>query len=246
MQNKRLSGGQIAACLSSAIHLGLLLWLWYRPPVVVAEPQPQAAIMLQQAPQPMAQNTTQNEVSPDLRQSQASQARQASQTPQPSGATLPVNERATLTVPERTHAALPRPRAKAKTTPQPPQSQPNQAATEKNRAQAQTAPSTVTAAPQSVSGTVSTHQARISWASRLMAHLEKFKRYPGRETGTVVIRFTLDDAGNVLSYTLVSSSGSAALDRAALSMVQRASPVPAPPPGMQKTITAPVSFTLEH
>ncbi len=245
MQNKPLFGGRMAACLSSAIHLGLLLWLGYRPSGV-AEPLPQAAIMLQQAPQPVAQNTTRNEVSPDLRQSLASQARQPSVTPQPSGATLPVNERATLTVPKRTRTAATHARAKAKTAPHPPQPQSSQAAADKVRAQAQTTSANMTAAPQSVAGSVSSPQARISWVSRLMAHLEKFKRYPGRETGTVVIRFTLDDTGNVLSYTLVSSSGSAALDRAALSMVQRASPVPAPPPGMQKTITAPVSFTLEH
>lgn len=87
------------------------------------------------------------------------------------------------------------------------------------------------------------------WQSRLMSHLERRKRYPSearsnREEGTVYVRFRIDDAGNVLSVSLSRSSGSVALDNAVVAMVRNASPVPAPPPGVNKTITAPVRFNL--
>ena len=87
------------------------------------------------------------------------------------------------------------------------------------------------------------------WQSRLMAHLERRKRYPSgarsrREQGTAYVRFTIDERGNVLSASLARSSGSAELDAEVLSLVRRASPVPAPPPGVNRTITAPVQFRL--
>jgi TonB family protein len=44
------------------------------------------------------------------------------------------------------------------------------------------------------------------------------------------VTLTLDRTGRVLAATIAKSSGDAAFDRAAISMVERASPVPAPPP----------------
>lgn len=87
------------------------------------------------------------------------------------------------------------------------------------------------------------------WQSRLMSHLERRKRYPSearsnREEGTVYVRFRIDDSGNVLSVSLSRSSGYPTLDNAVLTMVRAASPVPAPPVGVNKTITAPVRFNL--
>ncbi len=87
------------------------------------------------------------------------------------------------------------------------------------------------------------------WQSRLMSHLERRKRYPSaarsnREEGTVYVRFRIDDSGNVLSVSLSRSSGYPTLDSAVLDMVRAASPVPAPPEGVNKTITAPVRFNL--
>lgn len=234
----------IATGISAIGHALLLMWLMSRPPVLAAEPLPQAAIMLQQAAVPQVQNTERNEVAPELQQSQAAQAQQEVKAQVSPGAPLPQHDRAKIVLPRRMPQPD-RPRPQKKTAPQPPAPQQNRSAVEKNRAQAQAAPSERTAAQQSTEGAVATPQARITWASRLMAHLEKFKRYPGRQTGTVGVRFSLDEAGNVLSYSVVSSSGSAALDQAALDMVRRASPVPAPPPGVQKTITAPVNFSLE-
>lgn len=87
------------------------------------------------------------------------------------------------------------------------------------------------------------------WQSRLMAHLERRKRYPSGarsrgKQGTAYVRFCIDDSGNVLCVSLSRSSGFPELDNEVVEMVRRASPVPAPPPGVNKTITAPVGFTV--
>jgi periplasmic protein TonB len=87
------------------------------------------------------------------------------------------------------------------------------------------------------------------WQSRLMAHLERLKRYPAAarrrgEEGVVHVRFSIDAGGNVRSANLVRSSGHPELDQAVLALVQRASPVPAPPPGAPHDITAPVRFNI--
>lgn len=87
------------------------------------------------------------------------------------------------------------------------------------------------------------------WQSQLMAHLERRKRYPSaararREEGTVQVRFSIDARGNVLTASVVRSSGHPALDEAVLDLMRRASPVPAPPPDAPKTITAPVRFNI--
>jgi protein TonB len=64
----------------------------------------------------------------------------------------------------------------------------------------------------------------------------------------VVIRFTVDHDGHVLDVTLVRSSGSEALDRAAQSLLLGAS-LPPFPPGMmlpQQIITVPIRYRLEQ
>lgn len=85
------------------------------------------------------------------------------------------------------------------------------------------------------------------WKARVVAHLERRKRYPSAarargEQGTVLVAFRIDAGGRVLSASLARSSGHSALDEAALAMVERASPVPAPPSGEGTTLTAPVRF----
>ncbi|NDW07587.1 energy transducer TonB family protein [Jiella pacifica] len=124
----------------------------------------------------------------------------------------------------------------------------NAAAKQATEAQARAAPSRRNAARQNASGLLSS-VTPARWQSRLMAHLERRKRYPAgarsrRQEGTAYVRFRIDDAGNVLSVSLARSSGFPILDDAVLSLVRRASPVPAPPPGVDRTITAPVRFSV--
>ncbi len=123
----------------------------------------------------------------------------------------------------------------------------NVASPQATKAQVQVAQSTRTAARQSASGFFSSAMTPATWQAKLMAQLEHRKRYPSGarsrgETGIVYVRFRIDDSGNVLSASLARSSGYPELDNEVLSLVRRASPVPAPPPGVNKTITAPVKF----
>lgn len=119
---------------------------------------------------------------------------------------------------------------------------------------ATTAPAAAPAAQQPSSSSA-TSAAKVSWQSRLLGHLARYKRYPDEARrrgiqGTSQVRFSLDSQGRVLSIELAKGSGNAALDRATLAMIRRASPVPVPPAEMlsngQLEIVAPFIYALER
>jgi protein TonB len=91
-----------------------------------------------------------------------------------------------------------------------------------------------------------------SYVSRLFAALERHKTYPSearyrRAQGIAMLRFRMRRDGTVVGYRLERSAGDAALDEAVLTMIQRASPLPAPPadlPGDPIELTVPVRFAL--
>lgn len=90
-----------------------------------------------------------------------------------------------------------------------------------------------------------------SWEGRVLARLEKFRRYPGsarsaRQQGVVYIRFRMNRDGHVLTSSIVRSSGSAALDQAALDTLRRADPLPKIPTDRpdEIEIAVPVEFYL--
>jgi protein TonB len=112
-------------------------------------------------------------------------------------------------------------------------------------------PSRVATAPTSGATAIGARQSHASWLAQLAAHLARFKRYPPeaaaqRATGTVRLSFTMDRSGRVVSRHVEGSSGSAALDREALSMVERAQPLPVPPDMAEprKTLNVPIRFSL--
>lgn len=119
-------------------------------------------------------------------------------------------------------------------------------------AAAETPPAPETTAPASrpAPPAASAAVAALTWQGRLVAHLERRKRYPAeararRLQGVAYVRFTMDRQGRVLSAALEHSSGHAALDRETLALLQRAQPLPAPPaetPGERITLTVPVEF----
>jgi protein TonB len=119
---------------------------------------------------------------------------------------------------------------------------------------ATTAPAAAPAAAQPSSSSA-TAAAKVSWQSQLLSHLARYKRYPDEARrrgiqGTSQVRFNLDRSGKVLHVELANSSGNAALDRATLAMIRRASPVPAPPAELlsngQLEIVAPFIYALER
>lgn len=86
------------------------------------------------------------------------------------------------------------------------------------------------------------------WVTELNFHLKKNLRYPaGRPPQhiDVIVRIVLDRTGHVVSAEVVKSAGDAAFDNAALAMIKRADPVPAPPPGEVLTYTLPVAFGVK-
>jgi protein TonB len=111
-------------------------------------------------------------------------------------------------------------------------------------AQAQAAP--MAAAPNQGAATASA-ASRASWRGTLLAHLNRYKRFPGgANPGTVHVSFSIDRSGRVLTARLVRGSGDALLDEEAVAMIRRASPVPAPPEGLGGgtiALAVPVKFS---
>jgi periplasmic protein TonB len=94
--------------------------------------------------------------------------------------------------------------------------------------------------------------ARTTWQAQLLGWLSRHKRYPRaaqeqRQQGTAYLGFALDRQGRVLSFRLDRSSGFAVLDEEVAALIQRAQPLPAPPPDLPGTrfeLVVPVEFSL--
>lgn len=113
-----------------------------------------------------------------------------------------------------------------------------------------------TTAPKSVVAPTAdrlVNNARPNWEDLILAHLERFRRYPARagaarQQGTVTVRFRMNRAGMVLSLAIMKKSGSYDLDQAALDTLKRAQPLPAIPADMadEVELTVPVEFKLRR
>jgi protein TonB len=292
-----------AALCVAAAHAGAVALMMREPDRAAEDASPSAAIMIELAPEPVAEVTEEEQIVPDP--VDAEEIKTASHEPVPEPIEEPLPEPMPQPIPELPveevveqvrepviepppllpellpepveeidpveqmvmaqleNVAVPIPvvrplppkpaEAKPKKAPErkkveKPRTPPPPASQTARKAKAEVALADRTAAKAtSAGGGHSVSPAR--WQSRLMSHLERRKRYPSearsnREEGTVYVRFRIDDGGNVLSVSLSRSSGHSSLDQAVLDMVRRASPVPAPPPGVSKTITAPVRFNI--
>ena len=89
-----------------------------------------------------------------------------------------------------------------------------------------------------------------NWRSQLVARLERYKRYPSDargDNGTVQVAFRVDRSGGVHNVRISRSSGSSLLDREALALLDRAQPMPAPPPDVRDhelTLVAPIRYNM--
>ena len=87
-----------------------------------------------------------------------------------------------------------------------------------------------------------------AYLARVAGHLKRFIRYPMEArgaSGTVLVRFELNRGGEVIGSEVKKSSGNSILDRAALAILQRASPFPSFPaakPEAQDFYITPVEF----
>lgn len=117
-------------------------------------------------------------------------------------------------------------------------------------------PVAATSAPKSIPAPPApsaSSNASATWEAQLLAHLEKYRRFPAaararREQGIAHVRFLMNREGHVLSIEILRSSGSAALDRAALDTLRRAQPLPAIPPERPSPLelTVPVEFFVRR
>lgn len=90
------------------------------------------------------------------------------------------------------------------------------------------------------------------WKSALVRQLQRYKRYPAEAQargvqGVAQLAFSVDRHGGVHRARIVRSSGSSLLDRATMQLIQRAQPLPPPPPevrGAEIAIVVPISYNL--
>lgn len=128
----------------------------------------------------------------------------------------------------------------------------------KTKTEAGTKTSSQAVPPASQGGSSAAHSSlealhkTATWQASLLARLEKFKHYPSAamadgQKGVPLISFTMNRLGRVVQTTLEKSSGHRLLDDEALSLPQRAQPLPAPPETVRGTLirlTVPVEFTI--
>lgn len=170
---------------------------------------------------------------------------------------LPKEERADAVLAPPLPPPLPSPIPQVEKKPSPPKKQDMErkkpAHPDKQKVKHTTAPPTseaqranVAAAP-SAGASSAPSVSPASWKGELMAHLNRYKRYPpGAGAGTASVAFTINRSGEVLSARLIGSSGDSALDEEVVALVRRASPVPAPPPDFGSgsiTLTVPIRFS---
>jgi periplasmic protein TonB len=86
------------------------------------------------------------------------------------------------------------------------------------------------------------------WGRKISAYFEMHKRFPEgkKKSAKVKVSLVLNRRGNVVSLGVAESSGDAAFDQAAISMIRRSDPVPRPPAALtddEFKFTLDVDFT---
>lgn len=95
--------------------------------------------------------------------------------------------------------------------------------------------------------------AQEQWEWLVLEHLNKHKRYPpaallARQQDRVVLRLRVDRNGNIVEAAIASSRKNPLLDREALELTRRASPLPPPPaevPDADLDFQVPVEFEID-
>lgn len=93
----------------------------------------------------------------------------------------------------------------------------------------------------------------ISWQGIVMAHLNKFKKYPSpslisKEEGKIVVRVMIDKDGNVLSSSIKQGCKFFRLNNEALELFKVASPLPKPPQEIADntiTLSIPIEYDIK-
>jgi protein TonB len=246
--------GAVIVLVHGTIAASVVNW---REEIEPAEPA--AAIVIEFAPVPVAPAAPQTDIAPGPEQvmSEASPERPVEQVeekqkteeklaskpveepppeikpaPNPDVALEPPHQEVTPSQPQQ-------PRTPAPTT-SAPQALPEQTAA-------------VPAAPMQGRLTPRTSTAVPTWKTKILALLERNKRYPEaaqsrHQQGITQVLFGLDRQGRVIDSRVVRSSGASALDDEALALLRRAQPFPPPPPelpGPRVDLSVPIRFNLK-
>jgi periplasmic protein TonB len=127
----------------------------------------------------------------------------------------------------------------------PAQDEEHEFATAPPRVEAQPAPSSAPSPGKSPD----LARAQAAWQKVVVRQLERYRHYPDAADrrgirGNLVVRFRLDESGQVIASEITESSGSPILDKEALDLLKRASPFPAPPPGVELDFALPIDFKI--
>ncbi|WP_448205994.1 energy transducer TonB [Azospirillum sp. sgz302134] len=250
-------GGSLLLVLGAhaGVAAGMLAW---RIPMEEASAPPPAAVMLDLAPLPKPEPAPAPTPAPEPPPPLESMLPEPESPPEPIVEPEPLPEpppvKAEVALPE---PPKPAPKPKPKDAPKPalqhvehPKPQPATKPVTETASTAAPASAAPAAAPAPSPAAVST--AMPNWQGLVLGHLERHKRYPRtaqarRQEGVAQLHVTLDRQGRVLSARLVKSAGHTLLDEEALAMVERASPLPPPPPEVPRSpveLLIPVQFFL--
>ena len=262
----------LAATFVTAVHGGVALAVahWPKPETTAGEPP--AAVLIELAPEIAAPEAPLQEVAVGVEQEQSDDSTPTEVEDEPEEK-LPEPEPLTAEAPSeilpeeipelpeiRTAEAVievptkePEPEPAEEKKPEEPEKKVEKKKPKpkrKSTAQAAAAPRPVDAARSKTnaapSSGIGSSMSMATWRGSVIAHLNRAKRAPGGSRGTATVAFSIDRKGRVLSARLVRSSGNASLDREAVALVRRASPVPPPPAnihGNSVLLKAPVSIS---
>ncbi|MNF66507.1 Filamentous hemagglutinin [compost metagenome] len=237
----------ISLLLVLGLHIGVVLWSLYWQPQAAPLELPPPAMLIELPPAPPA--------APAAPPPPPEPVRAPEPPPQPKVIEAPKPKLALPPPPPKPRPKPPKPEPKPepKPRPQPPVEPPPSSAPVSDSVPVPNAKPAARPSPQA--GNPAPSQAKASWQSRLLAHLNRYKRYPEDarrrgQQGVVKLRFVVDARGQVQSFELAARSGNPSLDRATLQMIRRAQPLPAPPPELLQNgrleVVAPFVYSLER
>jgi protein TonB len=232
-----------AAIAVVLVHGAVVFWILYVRDFRSAGVPP-AAIMIELAPRNVAPPS---ETSPDVTPGPQMTEAEPEVVEQPQ--VIPVPELAPAPKPDvvltTPHKPKPKPKKIVKEIPKPVVKPTREPPAPRTSAPPRAAPASARAASSHASA------AEMSaWRSSWAAALSWAKHYPEAarargEQGTVRLALTIDRGGHVVSARIIGSSGSSALDQAALEMARRASGRPLPPEmGSSVSLTVPIRYSI--
>ena len=243
----RLSRFLLSALTVAFVHWAAIAWALQEPPISDEESQAGGAFIIELSTITASPNEERRDISVGVKAEEV--AAVAASTPQQASVAASKPEENEPIVPVTT---LPPPEdALVK----PPEEKPLEEVEPVEAAQAKDAPAVVAvdaseaAAPQQIENAEKVSEtpagqfqglsrfdraAIENWRRDVAVYLNKFKRYPlhareARASGVVNVSFAMDRTGRVLRAEVVRGSGFDILDAAAIELVNKASPLPAPP-----------------